>query len=72
MEEEILIVRENPIALILNLPDGCTAGRFEAAEAFVELVAEVRRRYPNTEFQYLSFSYAGEQPALSTILAIGK
>ena len=74
-DEEILVVRETPITLMLKLPDGCTPGRWEAAEAFAEIVAQVVVRYPNNTFQFLPFSYNtpedGTNPALDAILAVG-
>ena len=57
-----------------TLPDGRTPGRIEAALAFAELVAEARRRYPEKDFQFLSFSFDtledGTNPALDAILAV--
>lgn len=73
-DEEIRVVREEPLTLLLKLPDGCTPGRWEAVEAFAEIFAEVRMRYPGKNFQRLPFSFStysdGTDPALDAILAI--
>lgn len=74
-DEEIVKVRDKPLTLLLKLPDGCTPGRWEAAEAFAEIIAEMRSRHPDKTFQLLPFSYNtpndGVDPALDTVLAIG-
>lgn len=70
-EEEVVVVREEPLVVALKLPDGCTPGRWEAAESFADSIAELRRRYPGRTFQFVPFSYRyQESPALDTILAI--
>ena len=73
-DEEIAKVRDEPITLMLKLPDGCTPGRWEAAEAFAEIIAEMRKRYPGKTFQLLPFNYDtpkdGTDPALSAVMAI--
>lgn len=69
--EEIVKVRDEPLTLMLKLPDGCTPGRWESAEAFAEIIAEMRNRYPGKNFQLLSFSYDGTTyHALDAVLAI--
>jgi hypothetical protein len=74
--EEIILVREEPLTLILKLPDGCTPGRWEAAEAFAEINAEMCKQYPGKTFQLLPFSYDtykdGTSPALNAVLAIAR
>lgn len=76
MDEEITIVREEPLTLILTLPDGCTSGRWEAAEAFADILAEMNKRYPGKNFQLLPFSYNtpsdGTNPALNAIFAVSQ
>ena len=73
-DEEIVTVRDEPLTLMLKLPDGCTPGRWEAAEAFAEIIAEMHSRHPGKTFQLLPFSYAtpsgGTNPALDAMLAI--
>lgn len=49
-------VADNPLTFLLVLPDGCTPGRWEAAVAFAEAVAELRQTYPNVDFQFVPFS----------------
>ena len=74
--KEIVKVRGEPLTLLLKLPDGCDAGRWEAAVAFGEIVAELRRRYPGKTFQLLPFSFYQNTieilnaPALAAMLAI--
>ena len=74
MDEEILTVREELLVLLLKLPDRCTSGRWEAAEAFTEIIAELGKKYPDKQFQVLPFSFDtpsdGTNPALNTVLAI--
>jgi hypothetical protein len=41
---------------LIDLPDGCEPGRWEAAEAFAKGVAELRNRYPYHTFAYTPFS----------------
>ena len=73
-DEEIVKVRDEPLTLMLKLPDGCTPGRWEAAEAFAEVIAEMRNRHPDKTFQLLPFNYDtqkdGANPAISAMLAI--
>lgn len=75
-DEEILIVSEVPLTLMLKLPDGCTPGRWGAAEAFSEIIAEMRKRYPDKTFQLLPFSYVtlsdGTNPSLSAVMAVAQ
>lgn len=76
MDETIMVVQKEPLVLLLNLPDGCTPGRWESAEAFSELITETRKRYPDKRFQFLPFSYDtlsdGTNPALDSILAVSE
>lgn len=73
-DEEIIKVHDEPLTLLLKLPDGCTPGRFEAAEAFTEIISEMQRRHPGNTFQLLPFSFCtandGINPALDAVLAI--
>lgn len=73
-DEELQIVREEPLMLLVNLPGGYAPGRSEAADAFGEIIASLRKKYPGKSFQYLPFSYAtprdGTDPALNAILAV--
>ncbi|MBI2098041.1 MAG: hypothetical protein HYT49_00025 [Candidatus Wildermuthbacteria bacterium] len=73
-DEELVTVRAELLTLMLKLPDGCTPGRWEAAEAFAEIIAEMRKRHPSKTFQLLPFSYDtledGTNPAISAVLAI--
>jgi hypothetical protein len=71
-DEEIVTVRDEPLTFILKLPDGCTTGRWKAAEAFAEIIAEMRSRYPGKTFQLLPFAFetSGSSSALSSVLAI--
>lgn len=73
-EEEVRMVREDPLTLLLTLPDSRTLGRWEAAEMFAELAARLRKEYPNRSFTLLPFSFKslsdGSDPALDAILAI--
>lgn len=73
-DEEIVKVRDEPLTLMLTLPDGCTPGRWEAAEAFAEIIAEMHNRHPGKTFRLLPFSYDtprdGANPALNAVLAI--
>ena len=72
--ETIHMIRENPVALLITLSDGCPSGRIEAAAAFAQLVAEVGKRYTGEDFQFLPFSFDtpedGTNPALNTILTV--
>ena len=71
-EEEIKVVQENPLVLILTLSDGINQGRWQAAENFGEIITEVKKRYPDKQFQYIPFNYAQTKqgPALEAIMAI--
>ena len=69
---------KNHQTLLLMLPDGATQGRWEAVRAWHEIFAEVRRRYPNRQFQFLPHTYAATghtydeigRSALESILAV--
>lgn len=63
-------VSEVPLTYLLVLPDGCTPGRWEAAEAFAAAVAELRQQH-NRPFQLIPFSY-DKGGGLSAILAVGE
>lgn len=52
----VKMVTADPLVLVIDLPDGCTPGRWEAAEAFAENVAELRRRFPGKRFQFVPVS----------------
>jgi len=70
---ELGVVRDEPLTLMLKLYEGRTPGRPEAAEAFAEIIAEMRSRYPGRTFQLIPFSYAmldGVHLALDAILAV--
>ena len=73
-ENEIRFVSKEPLVLLLKLPDGCTPGRWEAAEAFAETISEVHKRFCGMRFQFLPFTYDtpsdGTNPALSAMLAV--
>ena len=72
-EGQVVPLDDEPLTCVLRLPEGCTPGRFEAAEAFQEACGELKRLYPGKRFQLLPFSYntdRGENPALACILAI--
>lgn len=70
---QIEIVRESPLVLLLRLPDGCAAGKWEAVEAFAEGWAALKQQYPDRSFQLVPFHYEtlgdGTSPALDTMLA---
>lgn len=61
-------VSQNPLTLMLTLPDGVSAGRWAAAEAFTEGVQELRETYPGRIFQYVPFTYSDGY--LTAMLAI--
>lgn len=62
-------VSDVPLTYLLDLPDGCTPGRWEAAVAFAEVVAELRKSH-SRPFQFVPFSYSTDG-GLEAILAIG-
>lgn len=70
------VVKKNPLVLIIDLPAGCTPGRWEAAEAFAEEFKKLKEDFPDNEFHFLPFSYDtptdGTNPALNAILAVAK
>lgn len=72
--DEVNVIQVEPLTLVLKRPDGCTSGSHEAAEAFAESIAALRKGYPGRKFQLLPFSYRtcanGVDPALDAILAI--
>ena len=74
MDENILLVQEEPLTLLLTLPDGCTPGRWEAAVSFAGIIRETKIKYSGKKFQLLPFSYDtpsdGTNPALNAILAV--
>ena len=49
-------VTMDPLVLVIDLPDGCRPGRWEAARSFAESVAELRTRFPGKRFQIVPFS----------------
>ncbi len=62
-----------PLTILIELPDGCDAGRFESAEAFAEAFIWLKKKYPEKKFQLLPFSYrtvAEKYPCLESILAV--
>jgi len=56
---EIQIVTQKPLSVIITLPSGCSAGRWEAAEAFAESFKQLGEQFPGKQFQLLPFSYQG-------------
>ncbi len=50
------VSKEDRVYLI-NLPDGCAPGRWEAAEAFAEAVAELRTKCPSKSFTFTPFDH---------------
>ncbi|MDB5244547.1 MAG: hypothetical protein JWN18_417 [Parcubacteria group bacterium] len=74
--EEVSVVSHVPLVLVLSLPDGCTSGRWEAAESFAASITRARQLYPGRQFQFIPFSYKtdgdGKDPALETMLAIAQ
>lgn len=74
MDNEIEMVQKEPLILLLCLPAGCCPWRWEAAESFAKIIAEMKAKHPDKSFQLLPFSYAtvadGIDPALNSILAI--
>jgi hypothetical protein len=70
---QIEVVREDPLVLLLRLPDGCTAGKWEAVEVFAEGWATLRQQYPDRSFQLVPFHYEtlgdGTSPALDMMMA---
>lgn len=54
---EILETESKKLTLLVKLPDGCTEGRYEAAEAFARSFAEIAEKWPNKKFQYVPFNY---------------
>lgn len=67
-------VREQPLVVLIDLPEGCTPGRWESAVAFGECFAELKNQYPDKKFQLLPFQYQtyenGTEPTLVSILAV--
>ncbi|MBI2637352.1 MAG: hypothetical protein HYW88_00490 [Candidatus Sungbacteria bacterium] len=55
-------------AYLILLPDGCTPGRFEAAQAFAEAIVELKQKCPRKEFQLIPFGHS--KGALNSILAV--
>lgn len=66
----VLTVSKNPLIMLLNLPDGCSPGRWEAAEAFAEAIAELRQKHLGQHFQFLPFSLEANGGGLNAILAV--
>lgn len=62
-------VSDAPLTYLLVLPDGCTPGRWEAAEAFSEAVAELYDQHPGIPFQFVPFSMSQDGGA-DALLAI--
>ena len=56
-DETISVVQADPLVLLITLPDGCTPGRWEAAESFAQSIAELREKYPGVKFQFIPFGY---------------
>ena len=73
----VIKVSENPLTFLITLPDGCTPGRFESAEAFGFAIKAINfvqfensafiGEVPNS-FQFVPFKY--EEGALTSMLAI--
>lgn len=68
----VLTVAREPFVMLLNLPDGCTPGRWEAADAFVQAIAELQQKHPRRNFQFLPFSFNASSGGLDAILAIAQ
>lgn len=75
-EHAVRPVKEDPLSYLLCLPDGITAGRYEAVEAFVEAYGELKQKHPDVQFSFFPFAYKTDsevnESALTTILAIAK
>lgn len=63
-------VTEEPLVMVLNLPDGVTEGRYAAAEAFADGIKELRAAHPGKKFQYVPFTY--KSGYLTAMLAIAE
>lgn len=50
-------VSDYPLVLSIKLPDGCTPGRREAAEAFADAVKEIQKKYPERVFTFTPFDH---------------
>ena len=61
-------VFDNPLTILIQLPDGCTPGRWEAVEAFAQSVADLKNLHPDKNFQLLPFTF--DDGNLSSMLAI--
>ena len=60
--------REKPLIVLINLPDGCTPGRWEAAQEFATAIQELCRRYPHRKFAYVPFDHS--EGSINSLLVI--
>jgi hypothetical protein len=58
----------NPLIFIITLSDGCTPGRWEAAQEFVAEIKMLREKYPSRKFQYIPFDHS--DGAVNSLLVI--
>lgn len=63
----VLPVAKEPLSYTLVLPDGVTAGRHEAAEAFAKAYAELKEKHPEKKFHLLPFSYREDEGDIDLI-----
>lgn len=50
------VTQESEDVFLINLPDGCTPGRVEAVEAFIEAVAWLKLMHMNSRFSIAAVS----------------
>ena len=62
-------VADTPLTYLLVLPDGCTPGRWEAAEAFADAAQELSGVQPNVPFQLVPFSFS-QDGGVNALLAL--
>lgn len=72
--DNVQVLSADPLVLIIDLPDGCSPGKWEAAESFAESFAGIVVKYPGKNFQFIPFSYddcgGQDNPALKAVLAV--
>ena len=66
-----VLIDKRSSTILITLTDGCTPGRWEAAEEFANAFMELHKKFPSQQFQFVPFSMDGEGNT-DSYLAIGQ
>ena len=56
-KHKISTIMGSPHVALISLPDGCMPGSHVAARYFAEAIAELRKRFPQGNYQFIVFDH---------------